>query len=189
MNVRLTVQERLVIFNSDLLPQEGRFDTLRAVRQAREALALSEAEKEIVKWTVSGNRAEWLSPEVLKDNPKIIVSPTQAVVIRELTVEGIVVDLPNSIYAIITSKLVALEQAEKLPMDYFGLYEKFCEPQTESLSDPTAPPLPTIAYLRPVLDAPPVPCAHCGAAIAGRKYKSGGEAFCSMKCIEEAAGG
>lgn len=100
--MKLTLLERNVLLT--LLPREGDFMTLKAIRKAREWLAASEDEQKAVNMRrVDENRIEW---DASKDEPKEI-------------------DLPGAVIGIITGQLKELDKQKQLTEQHFTVYEKF----------------------------------------------------------------
>lgn len=97
--MRLSVLERVMLFN--LLPREGNFATLRAVRRLREAISLTDEERKVFGVRVDGDTVTWERSE-----PK-------EVAISESDTE------------LIVQRLKALDVAEKLTDQHYELYERF----------------------------------------------------------------
>lgn len=97
--MKLSVLERVVLFN--LLPREGNFATLRAVRQLREAISLTDEERKAFGVRVDGDTITWERSE-----PKEI-------------------GISESDGELIVQRLKALDAAEKLTEQHYELYERF----------------------------------------------------------------
>jgi len=110
----LTVFERANLLG--LLPKEGNISTLRTVRKAREAIALSDEENERWQPRIDGTHMEWKMIE--EDGTPI---PQEA-------------DIPISelAFGMIRKKLVEADSKEKLKIEHYSLYEKFVEKEYES---------------------------------------------------------
>ena len=111
----LTVFERANLLG--LLPKEGNIKTLRTVRKAQEVIALSDEENE--RWqprVIDGGRMEWKTAD--EDGTPI---PQEA-------------DVPLSelAFELIREKLIKADEAEKLKLEHYSLYEKFVEREYES---------------------------------------------------------
>jgi len=102
MQIKMKVGERYAVIG--ILPQEGKFQDLKNIREVRELLSLTEAEKEAVGWTEMANgAAQWNDS---KDEGESLVF-----------VDGHL--------TIIKKAFKERESQSKLHMGLIDLYEKF----------------------------------------------------------------
>lgn len=95
----LGVRDRIELFRH--LPEKGKFDMLKLVREFRESLALTEAEKKAFGWTEDGGTVAWTSSAD-----------------ADITV-------PPKIHVLIAGVLSGLDDSGALPATCMSLYEKF----------------------------------------------------------------
>jgi len=104
---KLDVLERLILLQ--VLPKEGNYSNLKALRVVREALAFSEAENKALAFREEQGMLRW--------NP--LGAPPKEIFFGEI-IEGLIV-----------KALKELDKAEKLTQDHFSLYEKFVSEEDE----------------------------------------------------------
>lgn len=95
----LHVGERIALFT--ILPQKGSFNTLRILREFREALELTPDEKQRFGWTEQGDRVAWTSGEEVN------------------------IAIPDAMRVRIVTVLSDLDARSELPANCMSLYEKF----------------------------------------------------------------
>lgn len=109
----LTVFERYNLLN--VLPKEGNFKTLRTIRHLQEIVSLSDEEN--AKWQpkITGRRMEWRTED---ENGNAISGEA---------------DIPISEHGfnIIHEALIAADEASKLQLSHYSLYEKFVEKEAD----------------------------------------------------------
>lgn len=100
--MKLSVMERIVLLN--LLPKEGNFANLKALRTTREALSFNEAENKKLNFQQLGNGlTTW---NVKADSPK------------EIVIGEVVTNL-------IEKELKRLDETNKLQAEHLSVFEKF----------------------------------------------------------------
>lgn len=97
----LNVEERIVLLG--ILPKEGDFTTLKIIRDLQAELSFSEEENASLGLRREGEMVYWDKAE---DKGK------------EIALGGVA-------RKVVVDRLVDLEAKKKLPMDYFGVYERF----------------------------------------------------------------
>jgi hypothetical protein len=98
---KLDVLERLMLLQ--VLPKEGNYSNLKALRVVREKLSFTEAENKALAFREEAGMLRW--------NP--LGCPEKEIFFGEI-IEGLIV-----------KALKALNKQEKLTVDQFSLYEKF----------------------------------------------------------------
>lgn len=100
--MQFSILERLMLFN--MLPAQGDFTSLKAIRQLKEDLTISEEEQE---------QSEFVMP-----------SPGDFKWAKEIEPQKDIF-IPLRAMQIIKTRLQELDEAEQLTMQHYSLYERF----------------------------------------------------------------
>ena len=109
----LGVKERLLLFQSGLIPKEGSFTTLKALRVLKETLAIDVEEQANIEFKTENGMHLW--------NPE-----------KEVSIE---VDIIDPIDKEIKENLKKLNEDEKLPEALFDVYLIFFPEEGDNAAD------------------------------------------------------